>query len=67
MIAEVLADAGRVVDYGDAHFAQVLRRADTGKHQQLRGRHGAAAHDDQISLDGEDLAAALGLNSHRSR
>ena len=59
MVAEVLADAGSIVDDGDAHAAEVVSRADAGKHQELGRGDCAAAEDDLVGFDGEHLAAAF--------
>ena len=65
MVAEVLADAGAVVNHGDAEAAQVLGGADAGEHEQLGRGDGAAAEDDLIAFHGEDLAA--GFDHHAGR
>ena len=57
MVAEVRADAAAVRHHVDAHLDQVLGRADTGQHQQLRTVDRAAGQDDLgVGADGHGLA-----------
>ena len=63
MVAEVLADAGEVLDDGQAHLLQVGGRADAGEHQDLGRGDGAAAEYDLVGVHSESLAAALDLDT----
>ena len=65
VVAQVLAHALSIMHHADTETLQVLRGADAGEHQQLRRCHRAGTEDDLIALDGERLAAAFGLHSHR--
>ena len=62
VVPQVLAHSRRVMHHIDAKALQVVGRPDTGEHQQLGRRHGAAANDDLVTLDREHLAAALGFH-----
>ena len=46
VVLQVLPDLGHVGDYGDLVPAQLVGRADTGQHEQLRRAVGTGAQDD---------------------
>jgi acetolactate synthase regulatory subunit len=57
MVLQVAADPWHVEQRADADRRQMIGRADTRKHQQLRRVHGAAAQQD-LALGARDLVAA---------
>ena len=64
MVAEVLSDAGQVVNHRDTHFAKVVGGADAGEQQQLGGGDGAAADDNPGAVGDESLPAACHFYAH---
>ena len=64
VIAQILADARQLVDLANTHLLKMALRTDAGQQQDLGRPDGAAAQDDLVSFDVEDLAAALNLYSH---
>ena len=63
MVAQVLADARRILHHRYAEFVQRGLRADTRQHEDLRRGDGTGAEDDLLSLNGEALSAALHLGT----
>ncbi|MNN31296.1 hypothetical protein D3C81_1449830 [compost metagenome] len=67
MVLEVLAHAGQVMHHGHAVPAQVRRRADAGRHQQLRRAERAGADDDLAARAQHHLGPiAPGQHAHRA-
>jgi hypothetical protein len=64
VVLEVAADAGPVRDHLDAVLGGVVRGADAGEHEQLRGVDGAATEDDlRLGFDLGPVAALLVLDA----
>ncbi len=57
VIAEVLANAGQILDDGNVELLQVVGRTDTAEHQDLRGVECAAGDDDLASGAGGHLGS----------
>jgi hypothetical protein len=76
VLLEILPDAGQVVLHRDAGLLQMVRRADTRQHEQLRRVDGAAGQDyftfsaiaqDAAVLRELDADGALALEQHAER
>ena len=63
VVAQVLTDAGKLVDNRNAHFPEVIGRPDARQHQDLRRGDGAGAEDNLVAVRLEYLAAALRLDA----
>ena len=62
VVLQVGADLGAVADQGDAMLAQMRRRADAGRHQQLRGAERAGCQDHLEPGIERQLAVALAID-----
>ena len=63
MVAEVLSHTWHVLHEGDIELFEMLFRADTRKHEQLRRVYRAAAQNHLVPEDLKYLAAALRLDA----
>src|SRR3712207_6063900 len=45
MVDEVLTDAGKICDAGNAVLLELIRRAGAGEHEELRRHYGAGCED----------------------
>ena len=63
MVAQVLSNARKVCHDCDAFLLKMLRRPDSGQHEDLRGCDGPCGENDLPGFHPEYLAAALHLQS----
>src|SRR5262245_16727443 len=66
MVLQILADAGQVADQWNIEVAEVLRRANTGEHEQLR-RSDRASAQNNFALSSLLYAAVALLKAHDCR
>ena len=66
MVAQVLADAGQIVDDWDPQGAQIVRRPHARVEQQVGRSNRTGADDDLVGVDLGELPALLSDNPDRA-